>query len=171
MTARTTASRFGTGGRVAVALTLLVALGGALAPAVAGAAVGTKVSAADCDALGEIGDNIDEAGGGSNPAVFGKQAQALADGLDETAGDIKNKKLRKSLRAMADFYDELGDADNLVAAGRVAVSEGRAYAKAIKVFTKITLKCVTSQITLPSDVTLPSGVTLPGNLTLPSIPR
>ena len=140
--------------RWVAAIAAVATLGGVLSASAAGAAVGAKVSAADCETLLGLGENIDTVSG-SGANVFGKQAAALADGLDETAKDIKNKKLRKSLTSMADFYDELADADNLIEAGKVAASESRKYGKALKVYTKTTLKCVTTQISLPTDFTLP----------------
>lgn len=130
----------------------------------AGAAVHRAVSESDCEALQNIGDNVD-----SSASVFGKQAKQLSDSFDEVAGEVDDKKLKKALSTMADFYDDLSGAGNLIAAGKITVAKGKAYAKAVKVWTKASLECVTTQITLPPDVTLPSGVTLPGGVTLPSV--
>lgn len=130
----------------------------------AGAAAPTKVSAADCEALGTLGENIDISSGSG---IFGKRAKAVADGFAETASDVSDKKLKKALQSMGDFYDALAGADNVLDAGKITVSEGRAYAKALKVFAKAQVSCAKSSLTVPPNVTLPSSVTLPSGVTLP----
>jgi len=159
MTARTT-RRFLAVAAVAAAL----ALGASAVPA--GAATHRALSSDDCEALLNVGDNINPSGSGS---IFGKQARAIADGFDETAGDISDKKVKKALVTIGNFYDDLAGADNLLDAGKITVSEGKSYAKAMKVFGKAEASCVKASATIPPGITLPSGVTLPGGVTIPNI--
>lgn len=142
-------------GATAVAALLVVGLTGVGA----GATVHRALSADDCDALQNVADNVDS--GSGSGSIFGKQARALADGFSETASQVDNRKLKRNLQTMASFYDDLADANNLLDAGKVTVSEGKRYAKALKGFAKAEVSCATASITVPSNITLPGGVTIP----------
>jgi hypothetical protein len=147
---------------------------GALATPVGASAHGSarsELSTDDCEALQSIGDESDFQ---LSTDLFGKQAKALATALDDTASEVDDRKLRKALRTMAGFHAALGRAGNALSAARVALDRGKAYGKALKVFTSAQVECASASITVPPNLTLPGGVTipsLPGGATIPSLPR
>ena len=146
-------------------------------PAAAPGAIvrGSAYSDADCDALSELDDETPDVKSTSND-IYGKRAEAVSEGFAATADKVDNKKLKKALNTLSGFYDDLGDVDSVAGAVAATIRSGKKYGKAIATWTKATVSCVTSNvtipsITLPSGVTLPSGITLPTNITIPSARR
>ena len=139
-------------GSAPVAAALLV--GAAVVPAGAPTRPG-DVGGGLRDAAARLGDNIDTAGGSG---VFGKQAKEISDGFDETAERHPEQEAEEVAQDDGRLLRRPGGRGQPAStAGKVTVSEGKSYAKALKVFAKAQLSCVTSSITLPSGVTLPLG--------------
>ena len=143
---------------VATLVATVALVGGAALPASAAVRRATP-SASDCEALGNLGDNISDGGGGSS--LFGRQAGAAADGFRETASEIDDPRLKKAMKRVASVYEDLSDANNVASALTVTVRAGRGYVRALNRFTTASLQCATASITLPTGVTLPGGVTIP----------
>lgn len=166
-----------------VAATLLGGLwlvpGGATSGASVSATAAAKVSDADCETLKELSDNVPDVTG-SGSSLFGKQAAAAAKGFKTTAKDIKSKKLRSAMNTMAAVYEDLADTNNVAGALTVTLRAGQKYVRALATWSKATLECFTSGVTIPTlpqnltIPTLPNNLTvptLPNNLTLPTLPR
>jgi hypothetical protein len=139
-----------------------------------GVVAGATYSDSDCEALLGLGDDIPDAKSKSND-IYGDRAEAVSEGFSETAQEIDNKKLRNTMNTLADYYGKLGDANSVAGAIAVTVKAGKKYVKALATWSKATLSCAVSNVTIPSitlpaGVTLPSGITLP-NITLPTVPR
>jgi hypothetical protein len=117
-----------------------------------GASVASKKkktwSAADCAALQGI--TVDPSKGAGS---FGTAAKATSKAYNEAANDIQEKQLKAALKTLASFYVDLGDAKNAAAAAVLTAKGGKAYGKALKVYLKASVYCVT-QITIPT-VTIP----------------
>jgi hypothetical protein len=109
-------------------------------------------SAADCATLQGI--TVDPSKGAGS---FGAAAKATSKAYNEAADEIQEKELKKALKALASFYVDLGDAKSAAAAAVLTAKGGKAYGKALKVFLKASVYCVT-QITIPT-VTIPSVTT------------
>jgi hypothetical protein len=120
-----------------------------------GASTATKKttwSAEDCAALQGI--SVDNTKGAGS---FGKAAEATSQAYNAAANEIKEKKLKRALKSLASFYVDLGDANTAAEAAVLTAKGGKAYSKALKVFLKASVYCV-SQITFPT-VTVPSVTT------------
>jgi hypothetical protein len=121
-----------------------------------GASVASKSkktwSAADCATLQGI--TVDPSKGAGS---FGTAAKATSKAYNEAADEIEEKQLKKALKSLASFYVDLGSAKNAASAAVLTAKGGKAYGKALKVFLKASVYCVT-QITIPT-VTIPSVTT------------
>jgi hypothetical protein len=120
-----------------------------------GASTATKKktwSAADCATLQGI--TVDPSKGAGS---FGTAAKATSKAYNEAANEIQEKQLKRALKTLASFYVDLGDAKNAASAAVLTAKGGKAYGKALKVFLKASVYCVT-QITIPA-VTIPSVTT------------
>jgi hypothetical protein len=109
-------------------------------------------SAEDCAVLQNI--SVDNSKGAGS---FGKAAEATSQAYNAAANKIKEKQLKGALKTLASFYVDLGDADTAAEAAVLTAKGGKAYAKALKVFLKASVYCV-SQITIP-QVTIPTVTT------------
>ena len=109
-------------------------------------------SAQDCETLQGI--TVDPSKGAGS---FGAAAKATSKAYNEAANDIEEKQLRAALKSLASFYVDLGDAKNAASAAVLTAKGGKAYGKALKVFLKASIYCV-SQITIP-PVTSPTVTT------------
>jgi len=117
-----------------------------------GASVASKKkktwSAADCATLQGI--TVDPSKGAGS---FGAAAKATSKAYNEAADEIQEKQLRAALKSLASFYVDLGDTKSAAAAAVLTAKGGKAYGKALKVYVKASVYCVT-QITIPK-VTVP----------------
>ena len=77
-----------------------------------------------------------------NPWIFSQLIAAMED------GECSHPTHRDLLAYVLELYDELAGAKNLLDAGKITVSEGRTYARAVKVFAKASLSCATASATL-----------------------
>jgi hypothetical protein len=122
-----------------------------------GASVGSKKkktwSAADCATLQGI--SVDPSKGAGS---FGTAAKATSKAYNEAANKIQEKQLKAALKTLASFYVDLGDAKTAAAAAVLTAKGGKAYGKALKVYLKASVYCIT-QITIPT-VTSPSVTVL-----------
>jgi len=109
-------------------------------------------SAADCQVIQNI--TVDPSKGSGS---FGTAAKATAKAYNDAADKIKDKQLKNAVKSLASFYVDLGNSKSAAAAAVLTAKGGKAYGKALKVFVKAQVYCVT-QITIPS-VTVPSVTT------------
>jgi len=109
-------------------------------------------SAADCAVIQNI--TVDPSKGSGS---FGTAAKATAKAYNDAADEIKDKQLKSSVKSLASFYVDLGNSKTAAAAAVLTAKGGKAYGKALKVFVKAQVYCVT-QITIPS-ITVPSVTT------------
>ena len=117
-----------------------------------GASTATKKkktwSASDCATLQGI--TVDPSKGAGS---FGAAAKATSKAYNEAANKIEEKQLKAALKKLASFYVDLGDTKTAAAAAVLTAKGGKAYGKALKVYVKASVYCVT-QITIPK-VTVP----------------
>jgi hypothetical protein len=109
-------------------------------------------SASDCATLQGI--TVDPSKGAGS---FGAAAKATSKAYNEAANKIEEKQLKAALKKLASFYVDLGDTKTAAAAAVLTAKGGKAYGKALKVFLKASIYCVT-QTTIP-PVTVPSVTT------------
>jgi hypothetical protein len=109
-------------------------------------------SAADCQVIQNI--TVDPSKGSGS---FGTAAKATAKAYNEAAADIQDKQLKNAVKSLASFYVDLGNTKTAAAAAVLTAKGGKAYGKALKVFLKAQVYCIT-QITIPA-VTIPSVTT------------
>ena len=149
--------------RFAVAfVVVVVALGGVWLIPGSATTVATgraAVSADDCEALQDVGDEVPDV---QSAGSLGKaQLAATAEGMAATAEKIEDKKLKSALNTLSDLYEGASKAKGKLGAVGVFMKSGKRYGKATATYSTSLLSCVTSQITLPSNITLPGGITLP----------
>ena len=93
-------------------------------------------SLSDCEALLDI--QVDDAGNG---AYFGATARNAAKAYRKAAKQIDDEGLQKAMNNLATIWAAVGAENNAIAAARITAKKGKAYGKALGVYTKAVVWC------------------------------